>query len=260
MAKSKNMSFLPEDYLDRRTARRTNVICITLFVIVVGGLVGAYWFRYRTADAVRHRHQQINAQFKEAADRLAQLEQLQARKQKMIHKAEVTSALVERVPRTTLLAELINHMPTQLSLLEFDLETEVVRNQSHPRTSLQRRRQQMKQNQQNDAEVELPETEMNIHLVGVAPTDVEVAQFMTALSQHELFTDLNLQYSEETTIEKQKMREFRIDMKVNQDINVKQMEPTRVKRELKQDPMADTVDISPTSQFDAPSSDTQTQE
>ena len=56
------------------------------------------------------------------------------------------------------------------------------------------------------------------------------------------------------------MREFRIVMKIDQGVDIDQMEPTRVKRELKQDPMADTVQINANGEFVVPSSDTQTQE
>ncbi|MFW6060571.1 MAG: PilN domain-containing protein [Phycisphaeraceae bacterium] len=241
MAK-KNMSFLPEEYLERRAVRRTNITCMLLFVIVMGGLVTGYLFTDWKRQEVRQQQAMVNQQFTEAARRLEQLEQLQTRKEQMLRKANVTSALVERVPRSLLLAELINNMPRTLSLLEFELETKKIRDTRQPRTSLERRRQEMERDQDKE-QVRVPETEMGVILVGVAPTDVEVAQFMTALSQHELFHDLSLQYSEETTIEQQKMRRFQIAMKVSRDVDFEQMEPTQRKRVLEQNPMSDEVQI-----------------
>jgi len=258
MAKHKNMSFLPEDYLQRRAARRTNILCLVLFVIVMGGVVGGYLFTDWQRREVQQRQQRVTQRFEQAARRLEQLDQLQRQKEQMLHKARVTSALVERIPRSLLLAELINHMPTQLSLLELELETEVVREKEQPRTSLARRRQRMQEQEEAEQDrVDLPETIMNLHLVGVAPTDVEVAQFMTALSRHPMFIDLNLQFSEETTVEQNKMRKFQIQMTVNQQVDLAGIEPTRVKRGLKQDPMAETVDITPPSELMQPSGDVQ---
>ena len=54
-----------------------------------------------------------------AAQRIEQFNQLQGQKEKMLRKAKVTSVLIERIPRSVILAELINHMPGTLSLLEF---------------------------------------------------------------------------------------------------------------------------------------------
>ena len=244
MAK-KNMSFLPEDYLQKRQARRTNLLCIVLFVIVMGGVVTAYLFTDWQRREVREQQKQVNARFREAARRLEQLEKLQNRKEQMIHKARVTSALVERIPRSLLLAELINHMPNQLSLTDFNLETEVVRERSRPRTSLERRKRELDKKSEDELKVKVPKTRMHVTLNGVAPTDVQVAQFMTALGQHRLFNDVNLQFSEEAEIEQQKMRKFEIKMAISDNVNVEQIEPTRIERELKQNPMADKMKIDP---------------
>ena len=34
-----NMSFLPDDYVEQRIERRTNVICLLLFVVVAAGIL-----------------------------------------------------------------------------------------------------------------------------------------------------------------------------------------------------------------------------
>ena len=89
----------------------------------------------------------------------------------------------------------------------------------------------------------MPQTEVTLSLIGIAPTDVEIAQFMTALSRHELFYDVSLQFAEQVKVEDQEVRKFRVDMKVDQDVNVQQIEPTMVKRGLKQNPMSDSVEL-----------------
>src|SRR5687768_945733 len=93
-------SFLPEDYLEKRTQRRTNLICVSLFCVVMLGVVGAYFAVHRRGAQMRARLVEVNHRFEEAAKRLDQLEELQGRKQQMVHKAKVTAALLERVPRT----------------------------------------------------------------------------------------------------------------------------------------------------------------
>ncbi|MFA9476907.1 PilN domain-containing protein [Phycisphaerales bacterium AB-hyl4] len=250
-----NMSFLPEDYLERRAARRTNILCLTLFGIVMVGLVGAYVVSGRHDAEVRELHRQVNLEFEEAARRIEQLEQLQQQKKQMIHKAQVTGVLLERVPRSLLMAELINHMPATLSLTEMDLETRELRTTTRPRTAIEREQQRLaSRSKANDmfSQIEVPETEMTVNLVGVAPTDVEVARFMTALGRHNMFYDVNLLFSEQTTISEQRMRQFRIELKVNQDVDFDAMEPTLVSRELKQNPMGSRLQIDESGELVAP--------
>lgn len=241
-----NTSFLPEDYLEKRAARRTNIVCMTLFAVVMFGLVAAFAVSSRQDAEVRQQHRQVTAEFEEAARRIEQLEQLQQQKQQMLHKAQVTSVLVERVPRSLLMAELINHMPPTLSLIEMNLDTQVLRTTTRPRTAIQREQQRLnEQAAEQEGRIEVPETELTVNMIGVAPTDVEVAQFMTALGRHEMFDDVNLQFSEQTTIDEQTMRQFRIEMRVNQEIDVAGYEPTLVSRELKQNPMSDELRLTP---------------
>lgn len=249
----KDMSFLPEDYLQKRIARRTNVICLVLFVVVMGGIVATDFISRRQFGDIRKLHVKINNEYEEAARRLDQLEQLQEQRKAMIHKANVTTALVERVPRTILLAEMINHMPASLSLLEMNLETKELRNTARPRTSIERAKQQRQQKKLAKVEeVQVPKTEMKVGLIGVAPTDVEVAQFMTSLSLHPLFDDINLQFSEQTAIDDQPMRKFRVEMVINQDHDTKAMEPTMVRRGLQGNPMSDVIQFDETGQQVAP--------
>lgn len=241
---AENMSFLPEDYLERRIARRTNIICITLFGVVMVGVVAAWLVIERQAAEVRNEQAKVSQQFEEAAKRLEQIEQLQARKQEMVHKAQIASVLVERAPRATLLAEIINHMPAQLALLEFELTTEVQK-APPPRTAMQRaERKSLKERAKAEkAPIEVPKTDVTIRMVGVAPTDVEVAQFITAMSNHEAFTDASLLYSEQTTLDERELRKFGIQVRLAEGVDLRVIEPTMVKRELKMDPMSGQIQI-----------------
>lgn len=240
---AKNTSFLPEDYLARRIARRTNLLCISLFMVVMAGVVGGYFVTDHESQLVRVEQQKVNHRFSEAAKRLEQLQKLQNKKQQMIEKAKVTSALVEKIPRSTLLAELINNMPTRLSLLSLNLDTKTL-HRPPPRTALQRaRRKQHDQAAKQDFQVRVPETRMIVSLVGVAPTDVDVSQYMTNLSKRPLFKDLSLEYSEQARIDGRTMRKFGIQMRINQHVNLRKIKPLMVRRGLKQNPMSKKIQI-----------------
>lgn len=226
------ISFLPEDYQRRRLQRRTNLISIGLFTVVMVAIVTAFAVSDQQRTDVSAQLEQVNSRFQDAARKLEQLDQLQARKQQIIRKANVTAVLVERMPRSLILAELINHMPAQVSLLELDLKTKVMKvRRSASRTALKKAKDELDAKQ--GAGLELPKitpTETTLQLVGVAKTDVQVAQYMRALGQSSMFSELNLVFSKEETIDKQAMRKFRIDMTMNETANPYDIKPLRDRR------------------------------
>ncbi len=239
---AKNMSFLPDDYLERRIAQRTNAICLALFVVVSFGIVGAYFVSSRQGTEIRQLDREVSERYEEAARRLSQLEALQSQKQQMLRKAELTAVLIERVPRTLLMAEMINHMPETMSLRHMKLETRQLTGSVRARTAMQRERQRLGQNEEQDT-IQAPETELTLSVVGLAPTDVEVAQFMSALGAHRLFNDVSLRSSEQTRVDERALREFRVDMKIRQDLDLQNVEPTMVRRGGRSQPMSDTVEF-----------------
>jgi hypothetical protein len=121
-----NASFLPEDYLDQRAERRTNLISLTLFAIVMIAVFTAFLVTNRQWSQIKSAQRAINDEY-------------------MMSKAELAAALVERVPRSILLAGLINRMPKGLGLLEFELKSDRVRVKqatptNQPRNLARRRR------------------------------------------------------------------------------------------------------------------------
>ena len=232
-----DQSFLPEDYLAKKVARRTNVICVTLFVVVMAGVVAAFYVTDQQRREVEQLHNQVDDRFEEAARRLDQLSELQSRKQEMLQKARITGALVERTPRSILLSELINHMPASMTLLEFELQTRTLNPARHPRSAIDRAKLGRKQQEKEErGEVEVPPTEMSIDLVGVANSDVDVAQFMTSMRAHPLFGEVGLVFSEQSELEDMEVRKFRIQMIVNQEFDVMTLEPMRIARGLDRTP------------------------
>lgn len=235
-------SFLPEEYTDRRLQRRTNAINLALFIVVLGAVVAAFLVTDQQRSEIKRLDAQVTQQFEEAAKRLEQLDELQRRKDAMIRKAQVSAALIERVPRSVILAEMINNMPATLSLVELNLTTKILQTAPRPKTAMEKVRQ-AKQAEADDTP-DLPVTEVPISLVGLAPTDVEVAQFMTALGQSAMFDDVNLVFSEESDVDDRVMRRFRVEMTLNQEVDlVAEQAKDETTPAPNQNPMGDTFQI-----------------
>ena len=254
---AKDLSFLPEDYLDMRIARRTNAICITLFAIVLLVILAAFFVKARQESRIRDHTVQINRRFQEAARRIEQMEELSTQKKQMVRKAMVTSVLVERLPRSLVLAELINHMPTSLSLFNLELETKAIGTRPKPKTAMDREKHKAKKRTAGAGapDDQVRPTVLLLKMEGVAPTDVQITEYMATLGNHPMFMDLNLQYIEQHKVNNREMRKFGIDLRVNQGINLRQIDPTLVERGLKQNPMGATVQIRPPGSLARPKRD-----
>lgn len=245
---AENRSFLPEDYLEKKVQRRTNVICVTLFVIVLGGVVGGFYVSDRQTRDVHKRQREVGLRYEEAAKRLSQLDQLQEQKTQMMRKAQVTGSLLERIPRSLILSELINNMPTTLSLLDLDMQTRTQR-RSKPKaqTMLDVAKNKSAAGVNPNQPMPQPDvdpTDVKLELIGIAPTDVQVAQFISSLNQADLFIEIELIFSQEVKIDDHMMRKFRIAMTLDQEVVMNTLEPKKVRRSLIQDPMGSTIMIS----------------
>jgi len=248
---AKNKSFLPEDYLDRKIARRTNLVCVSLMAVMIVSLVGAFFVQRQQMEQTAGEGERINAQFVDRAEQLDQIKLLQSQQEQMMGKAEIVRSLAERIPRSIILAEMINAMPASLSLLEFNLETKIVKPGTRPQTAIQRETLNNEE-RANEEQVEIAPTEVGIQVIGIAPSDEDVSIFMENLNRHPLFVSVGLEYIEGTKIEGTDLRRFRVVMQLNQDLVFDQDDPTDLQRELQQNPMDDEIQFNGQAQATEP--------
>ena len=245
-----NASFLPEDYLVQKAERRTNLICLTLFGVVMIAVFGAFLVTNRQWTKVKSDQREINEQYQQAAQQIERLTELEQQKQQVLDRADLAAALVERVLRSVLLADLINRMPTRLSLLEFELSSEKIRVMSSPgkpastggRLAAPVRGKTKEEAAAEVKKIEPPQYKVTLKMIGLAPTDLEVSRYMQELNGYELLDSVNLEYSKEREVEGQIMRQFKIIMSLDPDADVRTVTPLAKPRGLR-NPMDDSVDL-----------------
>src|SRR3954452_24542780 len=125
MAAPNELSFLPDDYLARKAGRRANALCAGLSVVVMGAIASAFYFTERSMREVETRSATVDKSFTEAARSIEQVNKMKAQQRKIVRQAELAASLVEKVPRSNLLAEFTNSLPPGTSLLDFSLESRV---------------------------------------------------------------------------------------------------------------------------------------
>ncbi len=206
------INLLPDDYIKRRAQRRANMMCLVLFAVVMVGVIGAIIVSGQTVRNTEQVRDRINADYEEATKLIAQMQNLQAQKSTLMHKAALSSKLMERVPRSAVLAVLTNSRPEGTSLTTIRLDTKKIISGSGGSGSRSEKFASKAPTGSNQVS-----TSVELEITGMAGTDVQVARFIANLARNPLVDTVDLVYSEERLVDKQKVREFRIKIELKVD-------------------------------------------
>jgi Tfp pilus assembly protein PilN len=219
-----SMNFLPEDYVEKRQAARTAVICVGLLVIVVTGIVATWWYKeHFEAKAVYDYEARVNQQFEDANKQIQEVQEIDREKAKMMQKAELTTMLMEKVRRSALLEELARLQPKGVNLVDLELKSRDI----IPPPLSEAEKQKRKDAGLPPEPDKPPEVEVKIDVVGTAANDAQVTQYVSALNKSNLLSDVNLLFAEETKKDKgddsEVIRKFHVEMKINPKADLRQM-------------------------------------
>ena len=70
MSGPNQLSFLPDDYLDRKARRRANVLCALGAFLVLGIAGSVFWYTEKLTSAVEKRYSDVDKKYAEAALRI----------------------------------------------------------------------------------------------------------------------------------------------------------------------------------------------
>lgn len=202
------INFLPDDYLQRRIDRQANLVCLGLAgaSVVLLALVTAY--TYWNALGTAAERADVDRRYAAASRQIDQLKALEEHKAGLLHKVDLSAALLERVPRSYVLARLANYLPPHTSLTMLTMRVEEV-DVPKPRDASGAAPPKGK-----DEPVKVKQ--VKFRLEGLAQTDIEVAEFITRLNADPLFADLDLMFSEEFAYEDAAtMRRFQLTLRLS---------------------------------------------
>ena len=210
------INLLPSDYIESRSRRRANVMCLILGVIVITAVAAAGVVSEQSSSHTQAVRDRVNASYTDAAKLISQMQRLEVQRTQMLRKAQVTASLVERVPRSTLLAVLTNALPKNCSLVELELDTRHVISAAKP---LNKAKAGSKLTSASRQSVKNQLSRVEMQITGRAATDVDVARFIANLLGSPLMGSVDLVYSEEKLIDTMPVREFqiRLELKPNAD-------------------------------------------
>lgn len=210
MSAPSQLSFLPEDYLERKAQRRSIVICALLSGVVMAAIGGAFYLQERMMVQAEADHIAVVQQCTDAARQIEQVQLMEQKQRKMARQADLASSLQEKIPRSIILAETINKLPTGVYLQEFSLT-------SQRRTPATPPPPPTAGKDASSLPADPIVYDVQLHITGVAPNDVQVAEYIHGLSHSVLFKDVNLIVSDELAVGEQKLRKFVVEMNLNND-------------------------------------------
>ncbi|HUU10659.1 MAG TPA: PilN domain-containing protein [Phycisphaerae bacterium] len=213
------INFLPDDYAARRGLRRANWTCMAIAgagVLLLGAVVALVFIHGMSLAATRAI---MEGQYKEASRQIDDLEQLEQHKTGLLHKVELSTALLERVPRSHVLARLTNYLPANTSLTSMTMLVEQVASQAKgPAASKPGQATDSPAGNAADPAATVIMSRVRFRIDGLAKTDMEVADFMKRLGADPLFEDIDLQFSEEFPYQEGvTMRRFQMSLLLSRD-------------------------------------------
>jgi Tfp pilus assembly protein PilN len=225
MSSPNQLSFLPDDYLETKRQRRTNVICAGLFLAIMSGIGFGFTSVEKSLRKTEKEHDEVVKEYAEAATKISQQRQMQEKHQRLNAQAELTASLVEKVPRSRLLAELTNAKPAGVSFKDVSLDSKLRSGGGGGGKSQFEVKRAAMEAATGAAKPAAPTPqaknyEVTVKVTGRADNDVQVAQFMAKLNQSELVQDVNLVVSDEEVVNETRMRQFQIEMQINPNAEV----------------------------------------
>ena len=218
------VNLLPEDYLVRRSQQRANVLCLILFAVVMAGVVGAAVISEQKAARARRDREQVYVEYRRASQLIARMQELEKKKNDVVSKAQMASELLERVPRSYLLAALTNALPASDSLTEVKLLTsrpKVAKATTKHKSKFRARRAARAAGAKKaETPAKRPPPEVSVEVTGLALTDVHVAQFISRMHNCPLMRSVELAYSEQEEVDEAVVRKFLVTMELKPNATV----------------------------------------
>jgi Tfp pilus assembly protein PilN len=196
MSAPNELSFLPEDYLEKKIIRRANIVCVLLLLLGGGAIAICYSWMRAESTKIDAGFAEVDSHYLDAARKIEQVKKMHEKQRAVFHHAELAASLVERVPRSNILAEVTNSLPTGVSLLDFAMHSSLHQNDAGvPNTAFAAQRAAL--DAKNTAEsAKPPQHDVKLTITGIASDDVQVAQLMTHLDHSPLFNAVNLVISD----------------------------------------------------------------
>src|SRR3954453_2206012 len=172
MTSPNDLSFLPDDYLAQKARKRANILCAALSVVVMATIGSAFWLSERSIRDLDNQLAEVDRKYNDATEQIAAVKKMHKKQQQIVQHAELATALVERVPRSNVLATFTNSLPPGVSLLELAMESKLKQPPAAPAGASAFEARVAAASQKKPATNDPPKYDVFIRLTGIADNDV----------------------------------------------------------------------------------------
>jgi Tfp pilus assembly protein PilN len=198
----RELEFLPAWYPQTRRRKSRVQIEGWILAVVIVSLGSWYVFAQQNLRAKQATLGTLQHQLDQVHTERELLNQALDLRQRLQEREELVASLGYPVEMTRLLQTLDSVMPREMTLTDFDCQT---REQARPVTSVAAVRPSDRQ----------LDRRLDIHLKGVAPSDVDLANFLGELSKMPFLEQVNVSYSQDKVDSGHRMREFEVTFSMN---------------------------------------------
>lgn len=211
------INFVPDDYIQNSQSRRTNMMYIVLFsllMVVLGSVFMTIKVRQHASDAMEKR---IDAQLVQKREDITRIEQIQSKRKQILKTALTTVDLLEPVPRSVLLASLTNNLPQGVSFLKLSLVQKEPKRKTVTASSNYEKAKDKKAKASRPKVSKEKSLDTFIDIEGVAPSDIQVAFYIENLNNSYLLDNVTLVESKEHKIKDTTFRQFKLKAVLRRD-------------------------------------------
>lgn len=231
---SANGSFLPPEYVKNKSQVRANFFALLLFTMVMAGVIGAFVVNHQRWRKVHTEAEIISAQFAEEASKIDQLKALEAQRADLLDRAEVVTALIDRVPRSVLMAELVRDLPDGIVLTLVGLDGERARPPAAPADpkakgkapstrSIASKGPAPAEAKPVPEKVLPPRFTHTVTVEGLSTENGKIADYLGFLKNSPLFSEVELALITGTVVDEVGYRRFKMTMKLREQANARQV-------------------------------------
>lgn len=226
------IDFVPNDYIQQRDSTRANFLYLVLFSALMGGIIVTFSIIKLQQKTVEAELKVVNEKMTKAHEQISQLDDLKTKSSTMIKTMAVTGELIERVPKSVVLACVTNNLPGGVSLLDFKLKQKEIKTPTSSASVSQYQAASAAASGTSTANSKLEETQ--IELEGIAPSDIEVAAYIAQLEGSILLDNVELVESKEHNIDDIIFRRFKLKTVIKNEVLLTQEDIERIKAKRKQ--------------------------
>ena len=226
-----NINFVPDDYVQNNESRKTNLMYLVLFGVVMIALCSSFMTIKIRQRACGIKEKLVTTKMSQIQEAIKQFEELQSKRGAMMRTALTTAELLEPVPRSVLLASLTNNLPQGVSLLKVSLVQKEPKQTSRvaPMSKYQAA-QAKKAAAAKDKVSQEKLLETHIDIEGIAPSDLQVAAYIERLINSSLLDNIALVESKEHKVEDSTtFRRFKLTAMLRKDVHLTKEDVKRIR-------------------------------